>query len=114
MSTLRDQETARRHYNAENAILSAPLPTSLALADVANERARQEQLMARGKFSFTCASALTTDEMKLPVLGEEFGEVCRELNERKPGWRKRLRTELIQLAACSVAWAEALKDEVAS
>ena len=50
------------------------------------------------------------DTVMLAVLGEEFGEVCREMND---GWpaapdRTRLMAELVQVAAVSVRWAERL------
>lgn len=81
------------------------------LFEVAEERERQEKLVAAGKFSFTCASPLATDHDKLPILGEEFGEVCKELCDHRPGYRRRLRTELIQVAAVATAWAESLRED---
>ena len=82
---------------------------------IADERARQNQLKAEGKFMYTCADPQMTDGARIAVLGEEFGEVCRAALERgvdgemsydKHG--KDLRKELIQLAAVSVAYIEAL------
>ncbi len=98
-------------HQIETTLMAAPLPVARVLAEIADERARQEQLMRDGKFSFTCASPLCTGRDKLPVLGEEFGEVCREVCEdQRPHARKRLRTELIQLAAVAAAWAESLTE----
>jgi hypothetical protein len=43
------------------------------------ERVRQEQLKAEGRFPHTCADLEMDNGTRLAVLGEEFGEVCREL-----------------------------------
>lgn len=90
-----------------------------ALDDVGAERLRQEQLCAAGKFPHTCATSALTMPEKLAVLAEEFGEVSHEVtecinrralreNEITEDERKRLREELIQVAAVAVAWAESL------
>ena len=103
--------------------------------EVIEERARQEELCRSGKFPWTCAHRTHRGDMilnaeKLAVLAEEFGEVSREVTEEmialdksrtREGrtWdegaadkarviRDRLRTELIQVAAVAVAWAESL------
>lgn len=99
-----------------------------------DERVRQEQLKAEGKFSFSLAdmtrprvngelcprigyigspekvSVNVTHAERLAVLGEEFGEVSKEVNEgvNRGTDLSKLRTELIQTAACCVAWLEAL------
>src|SRR5689334_5493368 len=77
-----------------------------ALMLVVEERARQEAKLARGEFTWTAASPEASDSLKLAVLGEEFGEVCRAIGEHEP--RARLREELVQVAAVAVAWIEAL------
>jgi hypothetical protein len=83
----------------------------LIIGDIARERARQEELKLQGKFPFTCADDGITDCQRYTVLGEEFGEVGHELNERigvltaSPDVEK-LRAELIQVAAVAVAWIE--------
>jgi hypothetical protein len=76
---------------------------------VAAERERQEQKHGL----LTCAHGRPNAE-KFLVLSEEFGEVAEAL--QRPGQfstrvRAHLRTELIQLAAVSVAWAESLTEE---
>ena len=74
------------------------------LAEVRRERWRQECAIRTGKIPWDCANPLVSDDAKLAVLGEEFGEVARALLED----RGTLRGELIQVAAVAVAWAEAL------
>ncbi len=73
------------------------------LRAVAHERIRQEELKAAGKFTHTCADAELSDDACCRVLGEEFGEVCRALND---GDLANLREELVQVAAVAVAWVE--------
>jgi hypothetical protein len=81
--------------------------------DIITERFRQERLCAQGKFPATLAhkGALPMAAC-LAVLAEEFGEVARPVADDlcKPGTldRDHLREELIQLAACCVAWVEQL------
>jgi NTP pyrophosphatase (non-canonical NTP hydrolase) len=57
------------------------------------------------------------DGERFCVLGEEVGEVARAILERAYGdgspvlvetWEQRLRDELVQVAAVSVAWIEAI------
>jgi NTP pyrophosphatase (non-canonical NTP hydrolase) len=86
--------------------------------DVLEERARQEQLKAEGKFKYSAADIECPDDCKHRYLSEEFGEVSRELNERETAlWKgvpydsANLRAELIQVAAVAVAWVEALDKE---
>lgn len=87
-------------------------PTGDALSDVNEERFRQEELRRSGKFYWTCADVGPSDEAKLAVLSEEVGEVARLVVESvidpKRRDKKKLREELIQVAAVAVAWAEAL------
>jgi len=85
--------------------------------DISTERERQEDLKAAGKFTFTLADPEGAGN-KPAVLGEEFGEVyCAALNAAGSSTdapeRGDLRKELIQLAACAVAWVEALDREQA-
>jgi NTP pyrophosphatase (non-canonical NTP hydrolase) len=88
-----------------------PMPQQ-ALTDVAAERVRQEQLRAQGRFPYTCAGDGLTPAEKLAVLAEEFGEVAREISDarncRTEPNPKRLRAELVQVAAVAVAWVESL------
>ena len=80
-----------------------------------NERFRQEALKSQGKFAWTCAEVGPTDEAKLAVLAEEFGEAARHVTEalidKKRRDVKNLYKELIEVAAVCVAWCEALEDE---
>jgi NTP pyrophosphatase (non-canonical NTP hydrolase) len=93
--------------------------------EIEQERIRQGELKAAGKFPFTCADSQLRQAEKLGVLAEEFGEVaqlvCRVMIPA-PGdqgvacistteledYRKKLKEELIQVAAVCVAWAESL------
>lgn len=96
--------------------------------DIQQERNRQLQLLRAGKFPFACEDPTVPDAHRLPILAEEFGEVSREVNEQigreyllgketqaavetRFASRKRLRAELIQVAAVAVAWVEGLDDE---
>jgi NTP pyrophosphatase (non-canonical NTP hydrolase) len=72
-------------------------------------------LKAQGRFAFTCADKEMSHPERLTVLGEEFGEVCHEVNEgigegRKVA-REKLKKELVQVGAVCVAWLEALEAE---
>lgn len=106
--------------------------TRRVLAEVEVERRHQDALVAAGKFSWNCADPRPPWSEKLAVILEEVGEVGREVVEhiisrdkyaadpqlkvmpphREKYFRDRLRTELIQVAACCVAWAESLSDKV--
>lgn len=50
------------------------------------------------------------DIERLTILGEEFGEVCKEMNYDTRGGPAALRKELIQLAAMAACWADNLPD----
>lgn len=98
------------------------------LGEVATERERQEELKAAGKFLWSCADnealrnkvqAGITDAEKFVVLGEETGEVAREVMESIISSDRgleavsllhitKLRAELIQVAAVCVAWVESI------
>lgn len=86
-----------------------------ALRDIQVERERQKQLKLAGKFRYTCADGPISHAECFLVLAEEFGEVGHELNESVGGHRQldlvKLRTELIQVAAVCVAWAEKIDNE---
>lgn len=85
-----------------------PKPATLeVLTDVGIERERQERLKRTGKFTYNCASPGISDAQRLPILGEEFGEVCKAMLEH-PGSSEPLRTELVHLAAVAVGWIEAI------
>lgn len=94
------------------------------------ERRRQDVLVKQGKFSWNCAAPNIPWSEKLAVLMEEVGEAANEVVEwiisrdkyaadpqllrmpphREAYFRNRLRTELIQIAAVCVAFAESLND----
>jgi len=76
------------------------------LYSVKCERIRQEELKKHGEFEFTCADAAMPLATKLAVLVEEVGEVARALCDDESV--DRLRDELVQVAAVSVAWIQAL------
>ena len=84
--------------------------------DIFKERDRQDELVAQGRFRATCASSKLSHGQKLAILGEEFGEVCRQVcaTPEDPivadhsGSVPELYRELIQVAAVASAWAEGL------
>ena len=56
------------------------------LAEVSEERNRQEMLRESGKFPATCATIgdfERSDDQCFRILGEEVGEVANALNERE-------------------------------
>ena len=87
-------------------------------AEVALERARQEQLAAQGKILHTAAARFAAPGWQLGVLTEEVGEAATEVQRLYESQgrvlqtmkaRMQLRAELIQVAAVAVAWAESLE-----
>ena len=92
-------------------------PAGEAVEAIYRERGRQEELKAQGRFAYTCADPEMTHPERLAVLGEEFGEACHEVNEGIGAGRavntKKLRKELIQVAAVCVGWIEALDADIA-
>lgn len=90
-----------------------------ALLMVTTERDRQEKMKAEGRFKFTCADREMTDHEFVAVLGEEFGEVCRQaltqpedaLAHDTDGSLEGLLKETVHVAAVAVAKAEALIEE---
>ena len=111
------------------------LRREVVLQRVSDERDRQEDLKANGKFKYTCADAAMSNAERNLVLNEEVGEVARailELNEltkeretsdagnqelqhilalENQHGLKHLKEELQQVAAVCVAWLEALESE---
>lgn len=77
------------------------------LVSVELERQRQDNLLEQGVIPWNLTDPLVAPGAKLGVLMEELGEVAKEVNE--DGDEKALYTELVQVAACAVAWAEALR-----
>jgi hypothetical protein len=91
-------------------------PTERVLVDVWDERQRQEERWP----GQTLAGPQMTDVERLAIVAEEHGEVARGVCEltwppdtRRPdaAARQHLRVELVQLAACCVAWAEAIDEQ---
>lgn len=85
------------------------------LEEVFDERERQEDKCAEkrseGLVWLTCADPAMPTADKLAVITEELGEVARELCDARAEKREpypNLRVELVQLAACCVAWAESI------
>lgn len=79
--------------------------------EIARERVRQETLKAEGRFRYTLADEPgLSDGERLAALLEEIAEVGKAmLGERmlvSDGGNKR--KELIEVAACAVAWVEAI------
>lgn len=74
--------------------------------EISKELTRQRALLAQGKFPWSCDDPSISDALKLAVLGEEFGEAAREVNEAKD--RAKLRAELVQVAAVCVAWVRSM------
>lgn len=72
----------------------------LILADVNAERERQD-----AKWGGEPGTQRRDDHTYAAVIGEEFGEACQAWLERDTA---ALRLELVQLAACAVAWVEEL------
>ena len=74
---------------------------------------RQERLAREGKFNNTHILPSGPDIARLAVVAEEYGEVAHEVTDNimKPERARRpLQNELIQLAACALAWATAIFD----
>jgi hypothetical protein len=77
----------------------------LILEDLLKERWRQDRKHG--------AARVLNPTARLAILAEEFGEVAKEVMERVDGNgdAARLRAELVQTAACAVAWIEQLDRE---
>lgn len=75
--------------------------------EVLAECARQKRLQEEGKFKYTCVDA-PSDLQRFAILGEEFGEVAREVVEgaglANDLQGRGLKKELIQVAAICVSW----------
>jgi hypothetical protein len=83
-------------------------------ADAVEEVHRQDALARQGRFGGTHILPSGPHEWRQSVLVEEVGEIARELNEgvmRPEGVDVgKLRKELIQTAACAIAWAASLDE----
>lgn len=78
------------------------------------ERDRQDELFRTGKILYNCASRTVDPSRKLRVLIEEIGEVAEAIDmleqtkSRRHATGDHFCTELIQVAAVSVAWLESI------
>lgn len=92
-------------------------PATLRTLDLVRaERSRQVRLLEDRKIPFDCADTKASREQKLSVLVEEVGEVARvvcEASQTHDGdllgqgeHARKLREELVQVAAVATAWAE--------
>ena len=84
------------------------------LDDVAVEIQRQDDLARAGKFGGMHILPDGPDSDRLTILVEEVGEVATELNEIRAGQETpgKKYDELVQTAACAVAWAVAHLEEL--
>lgn len=80
---------------------------------IAAERQRQRELLAAGKIKEDLASPAIPAPAKFRVLFEECGEVAHAIDQVKNHGLAagNIHTELIQVAAVSVAWLESLEGE---
>jgi hypothetical protein len=88
------------------------MTTEHVLNEVAKERVRQDTLKREGKFRHTLNDRLMDDGEKLACLAEELGEIGKAMLHNRmlvSDGGGDIRTELIQLAALSVAWVEGIK-----
>jgi hypothetical protein len=92
------------------------------MAEIHKEVIRQWELKAAGRFDWVLSDDVDpktgdqiTDSERLAVLAEEFGELSREVceglksGETPEAMRarfERMRSELVQVAACCVSWLE--------
>jgi len=87
--------------------MKTDITTQIVLMDVFREREYQYN-----KWGDRSTLEVKDDFEKLPVLGEEFGEVNEHLAERANGvdyGDQALYSELIQTAAVAVSWAESIQ-----
>jgi hypothetical protein len=102
--------------------LAVGTPLERVLTRIGDERVSQDAMKAAGRFQFTCADDGMTDFERFCVLGEEVGEVAREvltqperrLADDTEGSLYGMRKELIQVAAVAAAWVEALDRRIAA
>lgn len=83
--------------------------------EIVEERMRQERLRQDGKFPFTAATPAWPNDRRLSIVTEELGAVAEALNDWYMGkaiWTA-ARAELVQVAACAMAFVEALDAEAA-
>lgn len=103
--------------NLDEQELVKPTSKDKILAEILAERLRQDELKAKGKFPNTCADDISNDRRNT-ILCEEYLEVVRAANEledfvgtseeTQKKLKEALRSEVIQVAAVCMAWAEGL------
>ena len=87
---------------------------------IADERLRQQCLLAEGRFKYNTAQPTTGPFKKLAILVEEVGEVANAIDclengdkatdlEIRQARMSHLREELVQVAAVAVAWLESME-----
>lgn len=94
-------------------------PTTRILELIAEERARQNTLVDAGKIPWNCANSMVSLSDKHAVFTEEVLEAAREftahacanLAVERHEIRRKLRAELIQVAAVTVAILESLEGQ---
>ena len=93
--------------------LASGLRTQRVLAAIHLEREHQQELLAAGKLSYSCACPRVEVTRKLRVLVEEVGEVAQAVDWveqlNMAGHRQHLIDELVQVVAVCVAWLEAIE-----
>lgn len=98
--------------NVDMGSLYGPVRLLEVFLEIRNERDRQE----RRHGPRTMANPRMDPFEALAILAEEFGELAKEVVDLKNGAgllleaERRLRSELVQVAACAVAWLEGLED----
>jgi HAMP domain-containing protein len=89
---------------------SPALTMAEVMEDIATERARVRRLIKAGKFRDSLDSTALSGSDKLAIVTEELGEVAKEVVEMREDRdysltrRRKLRTELTQLAGTAIAW----------
>ena len=92
--------------------------TEAELEEIYLERHRQQKLQAEDRFRFTLADQDMPDLAKLASIGEEFGEVSRNLLSKEglvtdgDPTVEALYKEVSHVAAIAVAWMEALTEQM--
>lgn len=70
--------------------------------DIRDEHIRQRELKEAGRFPYLITDHEMSDLTRLAILTEELGEVARAIQDEPDN----LRAELVQLAACCVAYVQ--------
>lgn len=90
------------------------LDLNTVLLSIERERIRQGELKAEGRFRYTPSDGEITETQVIAMIGEEFGEVCRNVLSREKLVQDgnltngALYKELCQIAALCAAWMQRL------